>query len=71
MTNQEYIDAINKALEILEAHKKIIKSGGIYSGESRAIRKGCDESKRLCTNCATAYVGTYRCPNCNCGAEGL
>lgn len=62
MTNQEYIDAINKALEILERHKQIVLSG--------EIKKGCDVAmeiervKRLCTQCLAAYVGG---PVCSCG----
>jgi hypothetical protein len=74
MTNQEYIDAINAALERLkklEIDWEIEKLKGLFR-EPETVRVGMfDESKRFCANCATAYVGTYRCPNCNCGTEAL
>jgi hypothetical protein len=56
MNNEEYIDAINKALEQLEKIKSSLKDIVTILG----IRK----SKRFCANCATAYVGG---PVCTCG----
>jgi hypothetical protein len=70
MTNQEYIDAINAALERFEKFKLDWEIQKLKIATSGSVR-GPEESKRFCANCATAYVGTYRCSNCNCGTEAL
>ena len=68
MNKEEYIDAINKALEAVE---KGLKNNS-YSMEEELKLFGVVqiEGPRFCFNCSTHHK-SHRCPVCNCDSDDL